>query len=232
MKAVISIVNDFIGLIYPNICASCGNTLMRNEKVICTICLYELPRTRFHDDPENPVSQTFWGRVKVEGATSFFFFTKGSKFRKLIHKLKYKGQKEIGFELGRHFGAELAQSESFGKSDVLIPVPLHPKREKKRGYNQSEWIARGMAETMKIPVDTVSVYRNIANVTQTTKTRFDRWDNVADIFSVRNAENLKGKHIILVDDVVTTGSTLEACAATILQAGNVRVSIATIGFAS
>jgi ComF family protein len=224
------IFSDFLDLFYPRTCAACGFNLFRNENLICTKCLFYLPKTNFHKDVDNPVARLFWGRVKIEYASSYFYFTKGSRFRKLIHKLKYKGQKQIGFELGKHFGFNLAGSP-FKEIDIIIPVPLHPKKEKKRGYNQSEWIARGIAEAMNKKVETKWLYRSVATQTQTKKTRFERWENVEDIFHLHDIKAVEGKHILLVDDVVTTGSTLEACAKAILMAGNSKVSIVTLAVA-
>ncbi len=224
--------SDFIQLIYPNLCMSCGSNLYKNETVLCTKCLYRLPRTNFHHDSDNPVSQFFWGRVKVETATSFYHFQKGSKFQKLIHQLKYHGHKEVGFELGKHFGTELKESDLFKDIDLLVPVPLHPKRLKTRGYNQSDWIAFGLSESMNIPVDTNNLYRHIATETQTRKTRIERWQNVESIFRIKKQNAFENKHILLIDDVITTGSTLEACASAILNVGNTKVSVATLAVAT
>ncbi|MBI4646844.1 MAG: ComF family protein [Bacteroidia bacterium] len=207
-KKLLSIINDFFGLIYPNLCEVCGNKLMKHEHVICSVCLYELPRTNFHNDSENPVNQLFWGKVWIENATAFFWFLKGSKYLHIIHNLKYQGKKDIGIELGKHFGYELSGNEKFRAVDVIVPVPLHPKREKKRGYNQAEMIAMGLAESMKIKVDSKTLYRAVYNVTQTKKTKDERWSNVSSIFNIHNKDELKNKHILLVDDVITTGSAL------------------------
>ncbi len=221
-----------MSIIYPRTCAACGNNLLKYENLICTKCLYYLPKTNYHNEKDNPVSQLFWGRVNIENATSYYYFYKGSKFQRLIHRLKYQGQKEIGFELGKCLGAVLSFATLYDDVEIIVPVPLHPKREKKRGYNQSDWIANGMAESMKIPVDTKLLYRAIASETQTRKSRFERWENVESIFKLRDKEALKNKHIILIDDVVTTGSTLEACANTLLDVENAKVSIATLAVAS
>lgn len=224
------ILSDFLDLFYPRTCAACGFNLIHNEKLICTKCLFFLPKTNFHKDIDNPVARLFWGRVKIEYASAYFYFNKGSRFRKLIHQLKYKGQKQIGFELGRQFGFNLAES-LFNEIDVIIPVPLHPKKEKKRGYNQSECIALGIADAMKKQVETKLIFRSVATQTQTKKTRIERWENVEDIFHLSNVQALEGKHVLLVDDVVTTGSTLEACSKAILAAKNTKVSIVALAVA-
>ncbi|MCK4661965.1 MAG: ComF family protein [Bacteroidales bacterium] len=223
-----SYIKDFINLIYPETCAACGNVLFNQEKLICTKCLYELPKTNFHLEKDNPVNQIFWGRAEIENATAYYYFLKASIFQKLIHKLKYKGLKEIGYELGKLLGAELFSAELYKNIDLIIPVPLHPKRQKKRGYNQSDWIAMGISDQMNIPIDTKSLYRAVATETQTRKTKLERWENVESIFKVRNEEAVKNKHILLIDDVLTTGSTIEACAVTLLKVENVKVSVATI----
>lgn len=219
-------------MIYPQTCAACGENLLLQEHVICSSCLYGMPKTRFHLDPDNPVSMVFWGRVKIENATSFFHFNKGSKYQTLIHRLKYKGQQEVGEFLGKKLAAEALVSSSFREAEVVIPVPLHPKKQKKRGYNQSECIAKGIAEVMKIDLDCSSLTRSINTDTQTRKTRTERWENMKASFRINNSESLKGKHILLVDDVVTTGATLEACAACLLEIEGTKVSIATLALAN
>ncbi len=225
---MLRLIEDFVQLIYPKICLSCGVNLLRNETTICTKCLYQIPRTNYHSDINNTVSQFFWGRVQVEIATSFYHFQKGSKFQKLIHQLKYSGHKEIGFEIGKHFGSELKNVDNFKNIDLIVPVPLHPKRKKKRGYNQSDWIAFGLSETMGIPVDTKNVYRNIETETQTKKNRIERWKNVDSIFKIKDFSAFENKHILLIDDVITTGATIEACATALLTAENSKISVATM----
>ena len=180
---------------------------------------------------ENPVEQVFWGRVEIIAATAYFFFEKESRFAKIIHQLKYHGKKEIGIEMGRIFGAELKDSSRFNEVDLIIPVPLHWKKQKKRGYNQSEFIALGIAETMGKSIDTYTLYKAIETETQTRKTRYERWENVENIFRLTSADKITGKHILLVDDVITTGATLESCATTLLKENNTKVSIATLAMA-
>jgi len=169
--------------------------------------------------------------VKIESAASYYFFEKGSRFKSLIHKMKYRGQKELGFELGRIYGAELTSSGFYNRVDLILPVPLHPRKKRKRGYNQSEWIARGIAESMEKPLDIKSVYRAVDTVSQTKKNRYERWKNVEDIFQVSHPEMLQNRHILVVDDVITTGSTLEACARAILNVEGTKVSCVTLAIA-
>ncbi|HBX52600.1 MAG: amidophosphoribosyltransferase [Bacteroidetes bacterium GWF2_33_38] len=223
--------SDFFDLFYPKVCASCGKNLITEENVICLECLYNIPKTNYYKEKENLVERLFWGRVELEHAASYFHFTKGSIFQKLIHKLKYNGKKEIGVELGKLLGETLRKSEFYDSVDIIVPVPLHPKRQRKRGYNQSKCIADGMSVIMNIPIDESNLIRTKATETQTKKSRIARWENVDNIFQLKNPEKYENKHILLVDDVVTTGATLEACAHGILTAKNAKVSIAVLASA-
>jgi ComF family protein len=231
LTGFLNILNDFLSLFFPFTCDACNDRLLNNESLICARCLYNLPKTNYHLEKNNPVAQIFWGRVEIENATALYFYNKGSKFQKLIHKLKYNGKKEIGFELGKYFASILISSEFYKKFDIIIPVPLHPKREKKRGYNQSYWFALGLNEIYKAEVNSSILYRAVETETQTKKTRFERWKNVDSIFQTRDRLSLQNKHILLVDDVLTTGATLEACAAKLKETENTRVSIATLAVA-
>jgi ComF family protein len=221
-------INDFLAMIFPKVCYACGKSLFKKEECICLYCLYHLPKTNFHLHHDNPVIKLFWGRVNIFSAAALFSFSKGGKVQHLIHQLKYKGKKEIGISLGKFYGNELKQSPLFAPAEVVVPVPLHPKKLKKRGYNQSEMFAQGIAEAMKINIPKEALIRTRASETQTKKSRFARWKNVEEIFSVTVPDALKGKHVLLVDDVVTTGSTLEACAEKILRVPGTKVSIATL----
>lgn len=225
-----STLTNFLNLFYPDLCVVCGEHLLYQEEYICTSCLYNLPKTKFHLDKNNPVAELFWGRTKIENASAFYYYVKGSKYQKMIHKFKYHGIKEIGFVLGKALGNEIKNSD-FSDIDIIIPVPLHPKKLRKRGYNQSDWIAMGLGETMNKIVDCKNLYRNIHTSTQTNKSRFERWKNVENIFKLRQKNQLINKHILLVDDVITTGSTLEACANAILEVENTKVSVATLAIA-
>ncbi len=228
---IITIIHHFVGLFYPKLCEACGVSLSAHEQVLCTSCIYHLPRTNYWKEQGNPVERIFWGRVQLEHACAFFFFAKGSRFRKLLHKLKYNGKKEIGVELGRRFGMELKEAVLYQTVDVVIPIPLHPKKQRKRGYNQSEQIAAGIAGVTGWKLDTESVMRNLYTETQTRKSRMERWENVSDVFAVKHPERLQNKHVLLVDDVVTTGATIEACAARLLEIESCRVSVVTLAYA-
>lgn len=219
---------DFVNLLYPAQCLSCGSTLLENESLICLECLFHLPRTNYHDDPHNPVAQLFWGRVSVKMASAFLFFTKSGRVQHLIHQLKYNKKPEVGIYLGSLFGKELQRSPFFQNIDVIIPVPLHAKKIKKRGYNQSEQIALGLSKVMDIPLDTRSFVRQIATESQTRKNRFNRWENVKEVFKVNDPYKLTGKHILLVDDVITTGATIEGCVRKLVAVSGVQVSVVGI----
>ncbi len=229
---ILTYIKDFFDLIYPRTCSCCNRTLGNQENEICTICAYELPRTNFHKSDDNPVAQCFWGRVSVHKATAYFLFNKGSKYQQLLHKLKYHHRPQIGIELGKMFGCELVKDKVFADNiDYIIPVPLHKKKLKKRGYNQSEVIAKGLAEFIHAEVNTTLLQRIYFTETQTKKNRHDRWQNVKNVFECKPIEKANA-HILIVDDVITTGATLEACANAILQTNpNVTISIVALAFA-
>lgn len=223
--------DDLISLFYPQLCAGCNTSLVNGEDVLCLHCLADLPRTNYHLFPENPVFQIFIGRVNITLASSFCRFDKGGRLQHLLHQLKYKGNCDVGIKMGILFGYDLIQSSSYQDIDAIIPVPLHPKKEKKRGYNQSAEICKGLSESMNRPVISDNLVREIHTTSQTRKGRFERWENVSGIFNVKNENSLTGKHLLLVDDVVTTGATLEACCEPLLKIPGVRVSIATLASA-
>ena len=230
-----SLKNYFVGffhLFYPRTCAVCGSDLVKGEEVICINCLYEIPLTQFWEQEDNPVAKIFWGRVSIERACAYFFFAKGSKYRPLLHRLKYKGHREIGVELGKQFGNILSRSEFYANIDFVVPVPLHAKKLRVRGYNQAEAIAEGIATALGKPVSTTHLVRTEHTETQTRKSRIERIKNVSQAFAVRNAEEITNKHLLLVDDVVTTGATLEVCASKLLEVTGCRVSIGALAFAS
>ncbi len=225
-------IKDFFAMLFPQVCVSCGKPLYKYEKLICMLCEYKLPKTDFHLEKDNPIEKLFWGRVPIEAAASYYRFTKGGNVQHLVHQLKYKGKREIGVEIGELYGRELMKSERFSEVDLIIPVPLHKRKLKARGYNQSEVFAQGLAKSMKKNTDFVTLYRAMESETQTKKTRFLRWKNVDSIFQLKDETTLMGKHILLVDDVITTGATLEACIQTLLKIPNVKVSVASIAWAT
>jgi len=231
MSVINDIIEGFTGLFFPNVCACCSTGLLRGEECVCNHCLHELPSTNFYKEQDNPVAQIFWGRVMVEHATAGFFFLKGNKTQKLVHQLKYKGQKEMGTVLGREMGKHLRNSW-FNEIDLIAPVPLHPQKFRKRGYNQSEWIARGISEMLEKPIDSQTLIRRFYTETQTRKKHFERWENVNSGFGLVDTVSFEGRHILLIDDVITTGSTLEACIQAVLSAPSAKVSVAALAYAS
>jgi len=223
--------DDFINLLFPDLCILCGRALQKNEHQLCLSCLHDIPKTNYHLIEGNPIEKRFWGKVPIFRATSYFFFQKGSSFQKLLHILKYKGNKEIGELLGKYAAIDLLDSPDFTSIDFIIPVPLHPKKYKLRGYNQSEWISKGISEILNKPLDTTTLLRVRENPTQTKKTVFERFENTEGIFELSNTTLLAGKHVLLVDDVLTTGSTLEACARALLETQGIKISIFTLAVA-
>ncbi len=214
----------FGGLFFPRNCEACNTNLVKGEKVLCTKCLNDIPKTNFHKNEDNVLNRVFYGITNIKYSTAFYFFRRGSKFQSLIHKLKYNGQKELGVELGRMGGSEIKNS-FFKEIDIIIPVPLHPARKRERGYNQSEMIAQGLSETLAKDYKTDILLRHIYTQTQTKKSLEERRKNVNSAFKIVNKDIIKEKHILLVDDVITTGSTIVACANELLKIKNVTVSI-------
>ena len=219
--------SDFFSLLYPNLCCACGDKLLKSEKAICLKCKYEFPYLGLTHLKDNSVTKVFWGRVPLEYGISLIAFNKGHKIQNVLHEIKYNNHTTAAEELGEMIG-EIINSFSVSDVDFLIPVPLHPKKLKTRGYNQAELIANGISLSTQIPVLTNTVIRNAYTETQTKKRRMERWDNVAAVFELNSQNNLTDKHVLIVDDVLTTGATLEACANVILKAGIKKLSIATV----
>lgn len=221
-----------LGLLFPNLCEVCRTPLVKGERCICLSCLYKMPRTRFWKEKDNEIERLFWGKTRIEHACALFFFRKGSLYRPLIHKLKYSGNRRIGVRLGEELGICLNDVDTFSDVDLLTPVPLHPQKERARGYNQSELIARGISNIMNVPVDTGNLIRAHYTETQTRKNRMERIANVEKVFDVIDCSRFENKHVMLIDDVITTGSTIEACASVLSDKCNCRLSIASLGYAS
>ncbi len=228
---IANLFTEFFNLLYPNLCIVCNENLHRNEHFLCLTCLHGIPKTNYHNTIDNPIEKRFWGKVPIQSSTAFFFFQKGSPFQKILHALKYKNNKEVGEVLGKYAAVDLLDSPNFTSIDVIIPVPLHPKKLQKRGYNQSEWICNGLSTILNKPLDTTSLIRIRENTTQTKKTVFERYENTDGIFELKNKTALIGKHILLVDDVLTTGSTLEACIIALLEAEGAKVSVFALAIA-
>jgi ComF family protein len=219
---------DFLYLFFPNYCRGCEESLVKGEKIICTRCMLDLPKSNYHREKENPFFQKFSGRLPVKFVMTLFKFVKSGKVQHLLHALKYKNQPEIGVQLGRVYGADLMTENYKDQFDFIIPVPLHPSKRRKRGYNQSEEFGKGLSEILEIPCTEKFLKRTKVTTTQTKKSKLNRWENVSEVFEVQEHEELKGKRVLLVDDVVTTGATLEACGEKLLKAGCGDVSIACI----
>lgn len=223
---------SFFNLIYPRLCLSCEDNLAPKEAFLCIDCQLHLPKTNFHLSKENPFTEYFWGRVNVQTAAAMYYFSSKSGVQRLIHQLKYANKPMIAYSLGRLYGLELKQQPHYSSITAVVPVPLHPKKQHQRGYNQAAYFAKGLAESLAIHYWPNALERLVYTSTQTKKTRIERMNNVLEAFSVRDAQKLKGQHILIADDVLTTGATLEACAAKVLAVANTQVSLATIAIAS
>jgi ComF family protein len=231
MKLQYGYLADFVSLLFPELCAACRESLVANEYLICTDCLYNLPFTNFHLFPDNIVAQQFWGKIELEGAYSLYYFSKGGKIQNLMHQFKYGGVKQIGNLLGNIAGEQLIKNKVYNTIDMIIPVPLHKKRMIQRGFNQSLCFAEGLSEKLNAEVENNNLLRLTATETQTHKSRFARFENMQEVFTVKNSEKLINKHVLLVDDVITTGSTLEAFGTQLLKIEGLKLSIATIAYA-
>ena len=231
MLSIKQYMEGFIGLLFPRTCCACGAYLSQQEDILCIACEYELPQTNFHLTEDNPVARRFWGRVDVKNATALYNFSKGGKVQHLIHQLKFKGKKEAGLFLGRKLGRQLVASPLYKDIDLVVPLPLHKKRLRQRGYNQCDLFAQGIAEALGTQWQPNVLVRSDFTTSQTKKGRIERWENVKDLFTLNKGFSIEGKNILLVDDVITTGATLEACATALLQANGATVSVATIAMA-
>lgn len=222
---------DLIGLVYPDICCSCDRRLAQSEDLICLQCLFDLPKTDYPRDTENPIAKRLAGRIPFEQATAMFTFSKKGKIQNMMYHLKYQGRYRIGVLLGELFGAELLTLPHWQSVSAIVPIPLHPKKYKKRGYNQSDAIAEGMSKKMHIPYLPNAIIRNTNTQTQTKKSKEERWKNVEQIFDIQYPELLENQHVLLLDDVITTGSTMEACAEIMLKIPGLTISIAGLACA-
>lgn len=221
---------DFLELFYPRLCVGCGKKLYRDERFVCLECLSSLPLTQDHESAGNFVEQHLYGRPYIESATALMLYEKESVPQKLLHEIKYHGAKELARSLGRMLGRDL-RGGRFSSVDMIIPVPLHPNRLKWRGYNQSEWIAMGLSEELDVPVRADFVERVTETSTQTKKNAEERWKNVQGIFSLKKdapVRELRGRHLLVVDDVITTGATLMACAAALASVDDVKISAVSL----
>ncbi len=232
LKGIKYYFNSLIDLFYPDFCSGCGRPLLTNEHYICTDCIVDLPYTHWANSRNNVVTDLLMGRIiSLNKGYSMCYFTKKSNLQNILHELKYSKKPELGKELGIYLGNELKRV-GLDDFDILLPVPLHPRKKQIRGYNQSEKIAEGIAQVINKPIETKAVVRAVFTETQTKKSKVERWENVKNIFEVKNPKKLENKHILIVDDVLTTGSTIEALSEIIEKnVQNTKISIATVAVA-
>lgn len=231
MISLKEIKESVIHLFFPHVCTGCGNDILSNQSVLCIRCMNAMPETNFEQHANNPIEKMYWGRLPLVTGTAQFYFTKESLMQHLMHQFKYKNNRSLGLQLGQIMGEQIQRSGRI-KPDALIPLPLFPAKEKKRGYNQATLLCSGMAAIMKVPVIENAVIRPQHTETQTKKGRIERWKNMEGKFILHDQEAIKNKHLLLVDDIVTTGATLEACGLELLKANNVKLSIASLCYAS
>ncbi len=224
-KNLKNILRDFVSLFFPQYCLGCSDILVKGEEIICTRCIIELPKTNYHQNDTNPIAERLRGRLPIEFACAFLKFRKRGNVQHLLHQLKYNNHPEVGVALGRVYGNELKELELIKSYDLLIPVPLHKTRRNSRGYNQSSKFAEGLSNAIAIPFDDGICTRNIKTTTQTKKSRIERWENVKEVFAINDHEMVKDKSIILVDDVITTGATIEALGIKLIEAGCKKISV-------
>jgi len=227
-----ALINDFMSLIYPQQCEACANNLFAHEQFICTHCKLNLPKSNYHTYPDSELSRTFSGRIPLINASCYYLYEKSGKIQKLLRAIKYEEQKELGEHLGILYGKDLAKQTSYADISVILPIPLHKNKLKLRGFNQSEWFAKGLSKSMEKEMDLQSLERIVDTATQTKKRKFQRWENVEGIFKVKDQAALVNKHILLVDDVITTGATIEASWSALRHVPGISVSVASIAFAA
>lgn len=220
-------------ILFPHLCNGCGSDLINEDHLLCLRCAEQLYETGFAEAEHNPVEKIMWGRLKCDSAMSQYYFSKGSLFQHLVHQVKYKSNKELGIYLGKMMGHSLVRSPRFLSIDALVPLPLFPDKEKKRGYNQAAIICEGISAIMKVPVLYNVVHRIRYTDTQTHKTRMERWQNVEGVFVAGLSAIAEGRHVLLVDDIITTGATVEACGNAMLEdIPELKLSFATLGYAN
>ena len=219
---------DFIA---PRSCVVCGKRLGIHDEALCPVCVLKLPRTNFHLSPlDNPMARLFWGIIPVERVSAYTYYAPGSEMARIVYDLKYHNRPDIGITLGRLMANDLQSTGFFDGIDTLVPVPLAWRRERHRGYNQSRMLAQGVSEITHLPVSDCAMRRTVFNVSQTELSRWGRLENVEDAFQLRNAASLRGQHVLLIDDIITTGATVSACARELLKVDGVRVSILSFGY--
>ena len=227
-----TLINDFLSLIYPRYCEACGSNLYKHEDLICNQCIITLPHSNYHLSPANEINLLFAGRVPLIHALCIFNFEKSGRVQKLIHALKYQNQMGLGIWLGNYYANLLKVNSILEDVDLLIPIPLHKKKLKQRGYNQSECFAKGLSEVFERPMLNNCILRLSETSTQTKKKKFERWQNVEGVFKINNPSILENKHVLLVDDVITTGATIDATWQAIKDIEGIKISVISIAFAA
>jgi ComF family protein len=217
---------------FPHVCAGCGSDAIAKEQRLCLSCIAALPGTQFHLHRNNPVEKIFWGRLDVQHATAQYYLTPSSLIHRLLHQFKYRDEPLLAACLGTLMGSSLAASPLYSTVDVLVPLPLFPSRLRKRGYNQSAMLCQGISDMTGKPVRENVVRRTTFTETQTNKNRVERWQNMEGRFELTDGEALTHKHVLLVDDVITTGATLEACGKCLAEAPGVQISVATLCYST
>lgn len=230
-RELIGTAHDLVGLFLPLRCSGCDRPLMPTEKALCLFCVDDLPRNRYHDDPDNRVEQVFRGRVHLSAASAFLRFDRGGRVQRMLHRLKYRNDTAVGLQLGALMGEELRHSMRFASVDTVMAVPLHPRKESQRGYNQSAVVVQGLLTTWPIAHGSSGLLRQVRTSSQTRKGRLERWTNVRNAFDLAEGGLPEGRHVLLVDDVVTTGATLEACIRALQRVPGTRVSVCTVACA-
>ena len=224
------ILKDLFNIFYPKICVNCDDILSQNEKTLCTICRHDLPLINFTNYIDNKITKIFYGRVLIEKANSLLFYKKVGITKKLIHELKYKGNEDVGVFFGNWLGEIIKENKEFLNIDCIIPVPLHPKKKRQRGYNQVSKFGESLSTHLEKPFEENILLRTSSSKTQTFKARFDRFNNNDTKFMLSNLTALKDKHVLLIDDVITTGATLEACAKELQKTAGLKISILTMAY--
>ena len=228
MQLIKNITESLLQLVFPQVCSGCGSDLVNDDNKLCLSCHETLPGTSFHLHSNNPVEKLFWGRLPVTAATAQYYFSKGSLVQHLMHRFKYKGDRDLGLFLGKLMGHQLKATNRFNNVDILVPLPLFSEKEKRRGYNQATLLCEGISKIWSKPVVKTAVIRTSYTESQTKKNRIERWQNMEGRFLLVDQKAINGKHVLLIDDVVTTGATLEACGNEMMKADNIRLSIATL----
>lgn len=223
---------DILQIIFPNLCINCNQTLIIHERLLCLSCQLELPETQYHLMKDNNIEKSLWGKIPFQRAFSFLYFNQEGITQKILHELKYKGNEELAIFLGKIYGQRLKESAVIQDIDGIMAIPLHPIKLRKRGYNQSQAFATGLAEILEIPDYSSLLFRKKNTETQTQKSRIERWNNVKSVFGIKNAETIQNKHILVIDDVITTGATIESCIREIMEKSNCKLSIASIAHAA